>query len=411
MSTVRAWLVPAVSVLAARWTQFVAGHPRLSRLLAPFMVSRLATEPVRRPVGSVGDVANRCRPIHFPQRGRGGLSLERLPQPGTADFDHLAATARRRRDVRLQRAALESTWAGASIAALGATGVPLRWTGRPGELPADLGRDLSDAIAAEPSSGRRDRELRSIRIRRAALRVLREGRGADAVTVLLASKRPADVERAVEFVANQRGVVVQLLVGLHGPEWGEDAARRIERLGPPDTSVRHFDATQNLGELLIALTEQARYDLIAKWDDDDWYGPDHLADLALAYDYSGAEVVGKAAEFVYLEHADVTIRRFSFGAESYSSTLAGGALLTSRDWIERVGGWPPVARSVDRELLMATQATGGAVYRTHGFQYVLRRRASGAHTWSAPESQFLAAATVRRSGLDLAFADVAEPSS
>lgn len=304
--------------------------------------------------------------------------------------------------------ALDATWASDAIVALGATGVPLRWDGPRCQLPAELGVELADALARPPVADRRDRELRSIRIRRSALDLLggRAEVAAPSVSVLLASKRPADIERAVEFVADQRGVTTQLLVGLHGPEWTDDAALRIERIGPPDTGVRRFDAQQNLGDVLGSLTGGARHDLVVKWDDDDWYGPDHLADLVRAYRYSGADVVGKAAEFVYLEQSDLTIRRFAFGAESYSWTLAGGAILTSGEWIARIGGWRSVERSVDRELLAATREAGGSAYRTHGFQYVLRRRAGDAHTWSVSDSRFSVVATDRRPGLDLAFADV-----
>lgn len=332
-----------------------------------------------------------------------------LPQPETSGFDDLVSAARRRREVLLAPIALGAPWASDAIVALGAAGVPLRWNGRRCRLPSELGSELADALVHPPAHDRRDRELRSIRIRRSALDILAGRDGVVAVpsvSVLLASKRPADIERAVEFVARQRGVTTQLLVGLHGPEWTDDAELRIQQVGPPDTGVRRFDARQNLGDVLASLTAGARHDLVVKWDDDDWYGPDHLADLVRAYRYSGADVVGKAAEFVYLEQSDVTIRRFVFGAESYSWTLAGGAMLTSGRWIERIGGWRSVERGVDRELLAATRRAGGSAYRTHGFQYVLRRRAGEAHTWSVSDRRFSAVATDHRAGLDLAFADV-----
>ncbi len=406
MSTVRARLVPRVSVLAARWTQFVAGHRRLSRLLQPIMGARLETKPAR---GSGGGRTDRHRPVHFPQVGRGTQRLNALPEVETAEFDALVASARRKREVIVEPAAARAPWAAEAIAVLGSTGAPMSWTGPPDEVPVALGAELGEAMTGSYGHGRHGRELRSIRIRRAALALLDECRGHDAsgVTVLLASKRPADVERAVEFVGRQRGTTVQLLVGLHGPEWADGAVERIERLGPPDTTVLRFGVERNLGDLLGALTAHARHDLVAKWDDDDWYGDEHLADLVQAYRYSGADIVGKAAEFVYLEQSDVTTRRFAFGAESYSWTLAGGALLTSTEWLERVGGWRSVAHGVDRELLAATRRLGGSAYRTHGFQYVLRRRGGDVHTWAVPDGRFLAAASTQRPGLDLAYADVA----
>jgi hypothetical protein len=47
-----------------------------------------------------------------------------------------------------------------------------------------------------------------------------------------------------------------------------------------------------------------------------------------------------------------------------------------------------VRKYVDAQLLSATHAAGGSVYRTHGLGYVLRRSPSG-HTWDAGADYFL----------------------
>ena len=144
-------------------------------------------------------------------------------------------------------------------------------------------------------------------------------------------------------------------------------------------------------------------------DDDDWYGDEHLLDLVLALDYSGAEIVGKFAEFVHLEQLDITVRRSPVGSETYTAAIGGGALLTTADWLRRVGGWASVPRSVDLRLIEATHAAGGRCYRAHGYQYVLRRRdgvGDHAHTWWATPDYFAADAVARSDGLDLALADI-----
>ena len=114
-------------------------------------------------------------------------------------------------------------------------------------------------------------------------------------------------------------------------------------------------------------------------DDDDLYGPEHIWDLVLARHYSGAEVVGKGAEFVYLEPRDQTVRR-RMGNEFYTDVVAGGTMLLAKGDLEAVGGWRPVTRSVDRALLDRVLADGGLVYRTHGFGFIYTRHGDG-HTW------------------------------
>jgi hypothetical protein len=116
-------------------------------------------------------------------------------------------------------------------------------------------------------------------------------------------------------------------------------------------------------------------------------------------------MVGKAAEFVYLEALDITIRRFAGAAERLSVTLAGGTLLLPRDDLMTVG-WAPVARQVDRRLIDKLQDLGFPTYRTHGFGYVLRRQGSSLaqHTWQAGDGYFLQQSSEQRTGLDLGFA-------
>ena len=127
-------------------------------------------------------------------------------------------------------------------------------------------------------------------------------------------------------------------------------------------------------------------------DDDDCYGPEHIWDLVLARAYSGAGLVGKGVEFVYLAGADRTLHCRSGGGEAYrSSSLAGGTLLVGRGDLARVGGWRDAPRGVDLALVNGALRAGMGVYRTHGAGYVLVRHGLG-HTWQEGDGRFLAEA-------------------
>jgi hypothetical protein len=232
------------------------------------------------------------------------------------------------------------------------------------------------------------------------------------VTVLLASNRPDDVLDAARQVAAQRVGSVQLVVGLHGSHMSPQLDEQLAEHFDGDLVVRHLPDELNLGQVLNVLTAEADGDLVTKWDDDDWYDSRHLADLIAALEYSGADMVAKAAEFVYLESLDLTVRRFATGSERFSTTVAGGTLLLTRTELQHVG-WADAPRRVDRLLIDALEDRSRTVYRTHGFGYVLRRRggALGQHTWQAGDAYFLRQSVDQRSGLDLAFAGFSEPSS
>ncbi|OPG10885.1 glycosyltransferase family 2 protein [Microbispora sp. GKU 823] len=287
------------------------------------------------------------------------------------------------------------------MAAFSAAGIPVLAAPDPARDRA-LGPGLAAALAAvtgEALASDLRREELSIRLRRAALRehgAAARWRGLalaaglpvpphPRVSILLCTRRPEMVPFAVEQMERQRGVTAELIVGLHGFTAREAA---IPRTRLPVTVIEASAATP-FGEVLNRMAAVASGSYLAKVDDDDWYGPDHLADLLLARRYSGADLVGSAAEFVYLEPLDVTIRR-CIGTERFAPLVAGGTMLVTRAAFEAAGGFRPLARTVDGQLLQAVEAVGGRIYRTHGLGYVLRRRSAYGHTWRQPVQSFLA---------------------
>lgn len=377
-----------------------AGHP--VEALQLMLVAAVRSRVPRRTSSRVTSAA--WTPVGFPQQHSGRVA--RVP------VEQLGRWRRVRRLRRCQAVVIDGSTAsdaadGELLAAL-STGLPAivePQVSHPGSHESEI---LGAPVGLRPDdlADVRVRELHSVRMRRIAIRLRRERRpppGAPSVSVVLATRRPADLFEAVGMIVQQQCRPHEVLVGLHGDEFGADVTRRLQRLGVPGLSVHAYTDEASLGRVLDDLTRRSTAELVTKWDDDDWYGCHHIGDLVDALDYSGADLVGKAAEFVHLEDLGVTVRRMSVGAETYSTSLAGGTLLARRDTILSVGSWPDLPRHVDRGLIDRMLAHGNSVYRTHGFEYVLRRRAA-AHTWSASSSYFVAQSIDQRTGLDLDFA-------
>ncbi|MFC4057838.1 glycosyltransferase [Planomonospora corallina] len=290
------------------------------------------------------------------------------------------------------------------VCGLAAAGVPV--VADPGpEWRAVLGPGLVEAMSrfgpedlADPLS----REEFSIRLRRAALashgtvarwRALARTRNVPvperpAVSVLLCTRRPEMVEFALGQVARQRGVEVEVVLSLHGfPRDLPAVAGAISSYGGEITVIEE-DGDRVFGEVLNRAARRARGTFLAKMDDDDWYGPDHLSDLLLAQRYSNADLVGTASEFVYLDAIDVTIHR-EIRTETYADRVAGSSMLVSRAALDEAGGFRPIPRTVDGQLLEAVSSAGGRIYRTHGFNYIVSRRRISGHTWQEPLTTFL----------------------
>ncbi|NUT44869.1 MAG: glycosyltransferase, partial [Thermoactinospora sp.] len=292
------------------------------------------------------------------------------------------------------------------VAGLAAAGVPLvaqevpRWAGGLGEPLAALltspygtakGPHGADALADELR-----REEHSVRLRREALRTHGvaarwEQLGAPAPTppltsVLLCTRRAEMVGFALEQVARQRGVQLEVILALHGVS--QEHPSVVEALKRFDHPITVFESEAIFGEVLNEAAARASGSFLLKMDDDDWYGPDFLSDLLLAHAYSGAQVVGTVPEFVYLSAIDVTVHRNQV-TEQITSFVAGGTILVERSAFQAIGGFRPLRRSVDTQFQEALQAAGGQIYRTHGLGYILRRGPAANHTWQEPIGTFL----------------------
>lgn len=376
---------------------------RLTRLLRLPTVEQLVRRWLARRSGRA--LGAGPAPSAVTSTGRGCRHRTSLPSAGSAELRRLTVRAGRLRELVVEPPSADDVDA-ASVRRLAAAGVPLRLTGSEEVLAAlrpSVDERLWDVVTSrDPEADDLARYVRSVRLERTAAGVPPRRD----VSVLLATRRPEMIDHAVGMIRRQHGVDVQLVVGLHGSGWPASTEEHLATSWPGDLAVERPSSDIALGAVLNRLLACADGTFVSKWDDDDWYGEHHLMDLVRAHADSGATLVGKAAEFVFLESADRTVRRPAWGARTFTGNLAGGTLLLRADDLRAVHGFPETPRSVDRGLIAAVGAAGGAVYRTHGLQFVLRRSTRSHHTWDIDDDYFIDGAVDSRPGLDLRFADI-----
>ncbi|GAA4060416.1 glycosyltransferase [Nonomuraea soli] len=325
----------------------------------------------------------------------------RTPEKGMAEVRWTGGVWRPSdEDVRTLRG-LEIEWPEARVpldglARLAASGVPLSAQHAPSWVPAGLAAVLTDRAWLEcvPDGTARcvadlRREEHSVRLRRAVLPLPSR----PSISIVMSTMRPWLVTSALEQMAAQRHVEAEIVLGLHGVPF-ESVRQAVERC-PLPVSWIEADQETPFGEVLNQAVARAAGTYVAKWDDDDWYGAEHLADLLRAMDANGADVVGTTGEFFYLEPLDVTVRRtrFASGAdypsEVWSDHVAGGTICLAAERLREIGGFPALPRAVDKQFLAAATGAGARIYRTHGLGYMLRRASGTRHTWQLPLAHFL----------------------
>jgi hypothetical protein len=291
------------------------------------------------------------------------------------------------------------------IAKLCAAGVPVCAAEISDELAAMLGSELAELLEPLRPRDLADldrRERASVALRRAALREhsasarwrqIAAAAGLELparpkVSVILSTRRESWLEHGIAQVARQTYEPRELVVCLHGDEFAPGTSERIRSLYGGDCKVIRVDGELTLGDALNAGVEASAGELVTKMDDDDYYSTEHLWDLVLALEYSGADLVGKGAEFVYLQWVDLTMRRFMGDGESDHPRLAGGAMMARKAPLQAIGGWPSRSRGEDTWIVKNFKSAGRGTYRTHGFGYILNRHGQG-HTWNTYVDYFL----------------------
>lgn len=208
---------------------------------------------------------------------------------------------------------------------------------------------------------------------------------APSVSVLLSTVRPDLLDQILGELAAQTHPEVEVVIGCHGfpaPRRESFPENLRERIGP----ILEFGSDTLFGDVLAGLSAAASGDLVSKVDDDDLYGPHHLADLVMAWRYAQAQLVGRKLALVHFAEEDtLVVRRFFL--EGYRWDAAGGASVIARGDLAAIGGWRSQRRAVDHGLMTRVADAGGLVYTCSGPGYIHVRHSAG-HTWEVDQSRF-----------------------
>jgi glycosyltransferase involved in cell wall biosynthesis len=104
----------------------------------------------------------------------------------------------------------------------------------------------------------------------------------------------AFVPNAISYFLRQSMADAELIVV-------DDGSHPVQDLIPPDPRIRYIRLPERrpIGAKRNLACELARADIIAHWDDDDWYSPDRLHRQAAALDGTEANLCGLNTVFFY----------------------------------------------------------------------------------------------------------------
>lgn len=215
------------------------------------------------------------------------------------------------------------------------------------------------------------------------------------VSVVLPTRRPQQLNHALANVARQTHRGVQLVLVSHGlPIEPNEIERRAKEHGIEETAVVVAGRELSLGDCLNLGVEAADGEIVAKMDDDDVYGSHYLSDLLLAFDYTGAPVVGKGAHYVHFAEDASTVLCNAEKEHTFTDTVLGSTLTVRRDlarelrFASRTGG-------EDGAFLETCRRAGVPVYSADRYSYVCARAADPElHAWQVTREHLLRAGRI-----------------
>jgi hypothetical protein len=216
----------------------------------------------------------------------------------------------------------------------------------------------------------------------------RLGDRARLVTVITVSNRPEHLARCLENYARQTYERRELVFVMNARTFDtEEVAAALAAV--PRARALYVESSATLAECLNEALLIADGDYFAKFDDDDHYAPEYLADQMLAFDYTDAAVIGKRTAFMHLEGSDETVLRCPGNEFSYVNLVFGATLLADRHRTEGIA-FTPVVRGTDTLFLNDCRAAGLRVFSTDRFNFVVSRRADvNGHTWQVDDKELL----------------------
>lgn len=209
------------------------------------------------------------------------------------------------------------------------------------------------------------------------------------VSILCSSKRPEFLPAVAEQIRAQTYGETETIFVMHSDQMREEQVAQA-LAGVKNLTIMRNDEANFLAHALNAAVEIADGDTLAKWDDDDLYGPNYLFDSVQAFDYAPrTALVGKNSYFTYMQGSDKTYLRFPGKDNRLTKLVHGGTMVWDRRKVDDIQ-FPLRRQGTDTGFIQALLARRLPILSTNAFNFVHMRYADmGKHTWKISDADYL----------------------
>ncbi|MEH7417777.1 glycosyltransferase [Neobacillus drentensis] len=168
-----------------------------------------------------------------------------------------------------------------------------------------------------------------------------------------------------------------------------DIDRWIEKArNYPNVQVFQLHEKAALGDCLNFGVLNSSYEIIAKFDDDDYYGPDYITNAMVVFEDANVSIIGKNSLYIYFKNKRALIH--VPGTENAMSDTVAGATLIFRKSVFYYVRFEKVNRAEDYFFIEQSKKAGFNVFSTDCYDFAVIRQDSEKHTWKITDDDLMA---------------------
>lgn len=155
----------------------------------------------------------------------------------------------------------------------------------------------------------------------------------------------------------------------------------------PNVRVYQLHEQAALGDCLNFGVLNSDYDIIAKFDDDDYYGPNYITNAMSVFEDQNISIVGKSSVYIYFQNKKALIH--VQGTENSIADSVAGATLMFRKNVFYYVRFEKVNRAEDFFFIDQCQKEGFQIYSTDSYDFAVIRQNSKNHTWKISDEDLM----------------------
>lgn len=208
------------------------------------------------------------------------------------------------------------------------------------------------------------------------------------VSIITCTNKQYHMNNIFENYNRQNFKYKQLIIILNNnsldiKEW-QDVSKKYENV-----SIYALDENDSLGNCLNFAVDKAKFNFIAKFDDDDYYGPNYLTQAINTFKNTDASIVGKGAYYVYFKPSNTLGITRPDKENSYAIFVAGPSMVIKKSIFDSIK-FRNISIGEDKYLLKDCLDNGLKVYSTDTKNFAYTRYDNGdMHTWKISNKDFM----------------------